>query len=45
MLLTVASGAAVSGPAGNGFDLRGMTGFWFAWYAFHPDTEVYTAPE
>jgi len=21
-----------------------VTGFWFAWYAFHPDTTVYTAP-
>ncbi len=31
------------------FDARGnqlpaMTGFWFAWYAFHPQTEVFRAP-
>jgi len=31
------------------FDARGeqlaaMTGFWFAWYAFHPDTAVFQAP-
>jgi hypothetical protein len=31
------------------FDARGnqlaaMTGFWFAWYAFHPGTEVFRAP-
>lgn len=28
--------------AGN--QLPAMTGFWFAWYAFHPDTEVFQAP-
>jgi hypothetical protein len=27
----------------NGQPLPGMTAYWFAWFAFHPDTEVYTA--
>lgn len=26
-----------------GEQLAAMTGFWFAWYAFHPDTEVFRA--
>lgn len=30
---------------GDGEALPGIVGFWFAWYAFHPDTEVYTAPD
>lgn len=25
----------------NGYALPGVTLFWFAWYAFHPETEVY----
>jgi len=27
----------------QGNDLPGVIAFWFAWYAFHPDTEVYRA--
>jgi len=27
----------------NGEPLPGVVGFWFAWYAFHPDTLVYKA--
>ncbi len=27
----------------NGAEVTAVTGFWFAWYAFHPETEVYTA--
>ena len=26
-----------------GHQLPAVTGYWFAWYAFHPDTEVYRA--
>lgn len=26
-----------------GNQLPGIVGFWFAWYAFHPETEVFTA--
>ena len=29
----------------HGRELVALTGFWFAWYAFHPDTEVYTADD
>ena len=29
---------------GEGRELPGITAFWFAWYAFNPDTEVFTAP-
>ena len=28
----------------QGEALPGVTAFWFAWYAFHPDTAVYRAP-
>ncbi len=28
---------------GKGEPRVGITGFWFAWYTFHPDTEVYQA--
>lgn len=28
----------------NGKPVQQMTAFWFAWYAFHPDTSVYTSP-
>ncbi|MDX2458137.1 MAG: DUF3179 domain-containing protein [Gammaproteobacteria bacterium] len=28
---------------GQGHTLPGVIAFWFAWYAFHPDTEVYRA--
>jgi hypothetical protein len=27
----------------DGQQLAAITGFWFAWYAFHPDTEVFKA--
>jgi hypothetical protein len=27
----------------NGAEVTAVTGFCFAWYAFHPETEVYTA--
>jgi hypothetical protein len=27
----------------TGQDIPSVIGFWFAWYGFHPDTEVYTA--
>jgi hypothetical protein len=27
----------------NGKQMPGTTLFWFAWYAFHPDTEIYTS--
>lgn len=26
----------------NGRELPSVVGFWFAWYAFHPDTEIFT---
>ena len=26
----------------SGETLPSITGYWFAWYAFHPETEVYT---
>lgn len=29
--------------AADGTALPGVVGFWFAWYAFHPDTEVFKA--
>ena len=29
----------------SGKELPSVVGFWFAWYAFHKDTRVYTAPE
>ncbi|MDJ0740303.1 MAG: DUF3179 domain-containing protein [Gammaproteobacteria bacterium] len=28
----------------DGTALPGVTSFWFAWYTFHPDTEVFEAP-
>jgi hypothetical protein len=28
----------------KGYQLPAITGFWFAWYAFHPQTEIFTAP-
>lgn len=28
---------------GDGKELPGITAFWFAWYAFHPGTDVFTA--
>lgn len=28
----------------NGKPVKQMTAFWFAWYAFHPDTSVFTSP-
>jgi hypothetical protein len=28
---------------GDGNLLPGITGYWFAWYAFHPETEVFSA--
>lgn len=28
----------------EGEQLPGLVGFWFAWYAFNPETSVYTAP-
>lgn len=27
----------------KGYPLPAITGFWFAWYAFHPQTEIFTA--
>lgn len=27
----------------NGEEIPSVSSFWFAWYAFHPDTEVFTA--
>jgi hypothetical protein len=42
-----ASGAAAVSVAGgratNGTELAGVSGFWFAWFAFHPETEVFSA--
>lgn len=32
---------AVYGPSGK--EMPSLTAFWFAWYAFHPETEVYKA--
>ncbi len=29
----------------TGREIPSVIGFWFAWYAFHPETEVYTAPK
>ncbi|MEK9142905.1 MAG: DUF3179 domain-containing protein [Nitrospirota bacterium] len=28
----------------NGRPIPSVTAFWFAWYAFHPDTQVFTPP-
>jgi len=28
--------------AADGTQLAAVTGFWFAWYAFHPETEIYS---
>jgi hypothetical protein len=28
----------------NGTPVPSLMAFWFAWYAFHPDTQVFTAP-
>lgn len=28
----------------DGCPLPAVTGFWFAWYAFHPDGDVFVAP-
>ena len=28
----------------NGQEISTLIAFWFAWYAFHPDTEIYSAP-
>ncbi len=33
--------ARIVDPEGN--ELPTLLAFWFAWYAFHPDTEIYTA--
>ncbi len=30
--------------AEDGSEIPSVTSFWFAWYAFHPDTEVFQAP-
>jgi len=35
---------AASAAFVNGERLPAVTAFWFAWYAFHPDTGVYQAP-
>ncbi len=29
----------------SGKEIAGIQGFWFAWFAFHPDTEVFRAEE
>jgi len=29
---------------GAGEQLPAVTGFWFAWYAFHPDTQIFRVP-
>jgi hypothetical protein len=29
----------------SGAEVAAVTGFWFAWYAFHPETEVYTTSD
>jgi hypothetical protein len=29
----------------DGVELPAVQSYWFAWYAFHPETEVYTAPD
>jgi hypothetical protein len=28
----------------NGRPIPSVTAFWFAWYPFHPNTQVFTAP-
>jgi hypothetical protein len=28
----------------NGKPIPSVTAYWFAWYAFHPDTQVFKAP-
>ena len=33
----------ISDDAGN--PVAGIQGFWFAWFAFHPDTQVYRADD
>ena len=34
---------SASAAYGDGTPLPATTLFWFAWYAFHPDTEVFRA--
>ena len=29
----------------DGMELPAVQSYWFAWYVFHPETEVYTAPD
>jgi len=38
-----AKNATVTRP--DGTPIASIRAFWFAWYAFHPDTEVYRARE
>lgn len=36
--------ANATAQGADGKPLAGVVGFWFAWYAFHPETQVYKAP-
>lgn len=36
---------AVNLSDSSGKDIAGIQGFWFAWFAFHPDTEVFRAAD
>lgn len=38
------SSQQVSLSDSSGKQIAAIEGFWFAWFAFHPQTEVYTAP-
>jgi len=38
------NGQSASIVGENGKEIPTLIAFWFAWYAFHPDTEVYQAP-
>ncbi len=38
-----ARSARITDQAGKA--VPSVTAFWFAWYAFHPDTEIFTAPK
>ena len=40
-----AGAQSASALAATGKPLPTVMAFWFAWYAFHPDTEIYTIPQ
>ena len=38
------NGQSATVTGSDGAEIPAITSFWFAWYAFHPETEVYQAP-